>query len=143
MIFKHKYFILVKQTPLRMLSWYLKIFKAASWASPNGWGKDSYKDPFMEILGFWTVALKTTGGTPTCYRKFDSFKLFIARDNRSSDCKIAVPNIFVKFTCKHLYRSIFQTRLQVSILQLYWDWEETPQCRCFPVNFIKFCWTPF
>ena len=55
-ILKHKAFNLVKQTPTRILSWCSEVFRAAYWASPNGWfsckRKNSNKGTLMEISGF-------------------------------------------------------------------------------------------
>ena len=57
-----------------MLPWCPEIFRAVYfWLSPNAWfscrRKDSNKDSFIVISGFWTV-FKRTAGAPYSYGQF-------------------------------------------------------------------------
>ena len=55
--------------------------------------------------------------------------------------KFGVLKIFSKFARKHLYRSLFWRKLQVSILRLYW--KKRLRYGCFLMNFARYLWPLF
>ena len=142
-----KAFNLAKQTPLRMFSCCPEISRATYFCvSPNRWfghrRKDSNKDSFMQVSGFWTVVFKLAAGTRNNYRRFGSvFSFYFERWRKKlflGFYQIGTIKQFTKFTWKQLNRIHFSIKLQAS----YCDWEETP-AQAFSYEFCEILWSTF